>query len=176
MLELAPDLPLHTAFKIADEILTNAVKGITELVTTTGLVNLDFADVKAVMVNGGVSLIGLGEANTKNRAFEAVEKAMQNPLLDVDISDASGALINVVGGPDMSLDEYKTIVGTVGDKLSPDAKIIGGAQISEDMGNSIRVLLIATGVKSPQIMGHGESLADLKHQEIEEELGIEFFE
>jgi cell division protein FtsZ len=78
LLELAPDLPLHTAFKIADEILTNAVKGITELVTTTGLVNLDFADVKAIMVNGGVSLIGLGESNTKNRAFEAVEKAMQN--------------------------------------------------------------------------------------------------
>lgn len=176
LLELAPDLPLHTAFKIADEILTNAVKGITELVTTTGLVNLDFADVKAVMVNGGVSLIGLGESNSKYRAQEAVEKAMQNPLLDVDISNASGALINVIGGSDMSLDEYKTVVGTIGDKLSPDAKIIGGAQISEDMGNSIRVLLIATGVKSPQLLGGGESLESLKHQEIEEELGIDFFE
>ena len=176
LLELAPDLPLHTAFKIADEILTNAVKGITELITTTGLVNLDFADVKAVMANGGVSLIGLGEANTKNRAIEAVEKAIQNPLLDVDISNASGALINVVGGHDLSLDEYKSIIATVGDKLSPDAKIIGGAQISEDMGNSIRVLLIATGVKSSQILGDGETLESLKHREIEEELGIDFFE
>ncbi|MCX6749957.1 MAG: cell division protein FtsZ, partial [Candidatus Pacearchaeota archaeon] len=85
LLELAPDLPLQTAFKIADEVLTNAVKGITELVTKTGLVNLDFADVKAVMVNGGVSLIGMGESDSQNRAIEAVEKAINNPLLDVDI-------------------------------------------------------------------------------------------
>ena len=76
LLELAPDLPLQTAFKIADEILTNAVKGITELVTTTGLVNLDFADIKAVMVNGGVSLIGMGESDTEHRAIDAVERAI----------------------------------------------------------------------------------------------------
>ena len=105
LLELAPELPLHTAFKIADEILTNAVKGVTELVTTSGLVNLDFADIKAVMVDGGVSLIGMGESDSANRAIESVEKAIQNPLLDVDISNATGALINIVGGPDMSLDE-----------------------------------------------------------------------
>jgi len=110
LLELAPDLPLHTAFKIADEILTNAVKGITELVTTSGLVNLDFADIRAVMVGGGVSLIGMGEADTENRAIDAVEKAIQNPLLDVDISDATGALVNIVGGPNMSLDECKVIM------------------------------------------------------------------
>ncbi len=177
LLELAPDLPLHTAFKIADEILTNAVKGITELVTTSGLVNLDFADVRAVMVNGGVSLIGMGESDTEQRAVDAVEKAIQNPLLDVDISNATGALVNVIGGPDMSLDEYKTIVGTIGDRLSPDAKLIGGAQIAEDMGKAIRVLLIVTGVRSNQILGHpGESMESIKHKEIENELGIDFFE
>ena len=176
LLELAPDLPLHTAFKIADEILTNAVKGITELVTTTGLVNLDFADVKAVMVNGGVSLIGMGESDSTNRAFESVEKALNNPLLDVDVSNATGALVNIVGGSDMSLDECKTIIEEVGNKLSPDAKLIWGAQISQDMEKSIRVLLIVTGVKSAQILGHGETLGSVKHREIEEELGIEFFE
>ena len=176
LLELAPDLPLHTAFKIADEVLTNAVKGVTELVTVTGLVNLDFADVKTVMSNGGVSLIGMGESNSQNRAIEAVEKAINNPLLDVDISNATGALVNVVGGPNMSLDEYKTIIGTIGERLSPDAKLIGGAQISEDMEKSIRVLLIVTGVKSSQILGESESFESLKHKEIEEELGIEFFE
>jgi len=176
LLELAPELPLHTAFKIADEILTNAVKGITELVTTNGLVNLDFADVKSVMVNGGVSLIGMGESDSNNRAIEAVEKAIDNPLLDVDISNANGALVNVIGGPDMSLDEYKVIIETIGNKLSPDAKLIGGAQISPDMDKSIRVLLIVTGVKSSQILGHGESIESIKHKEIEEELGIEFFE
>jgi len=176
LLELAPELPLHTAFKIADEILTNAVKGTTELVTTTGLVNLDFADVKAVMVDGGVSLIGMGESDTNQRAVECVEKAMQNPLLDVDILDASGALVNIIGGPSMTLDECKMIIETVGNKLGADAKLIWGAQISEDMEKSIRVLLIVTGVKSSQILGRNDSLEKLKHQEIEEELGINFFE
>lgn len=176
LIELAPELPLHTAFKLSDEILTNAVKGITELITTNGLVNLDFADIKAVMRDGGVSLIGMGESDTGERALEAIEKAVDNPLLDVDVSDATGALVNVMGGTDMSLDEYKLIIETIGNKLNSDAKLIGGAQISEDMGKSIRVLLIATGVKSSQIIGGGESLESLKHKEIEEELGIDFFE
>lgn len=176
LLELAPELPLHTAFKIADEILTNAVKGITELVTTSGLVNLDFADVKAVMSDGGVSLIGMGESDSQHRAIESVEKAISNPLLDVDISNATGALVNIIGGPDMSLDECKVIIEDIGNKLSPDAKLIWGAQISADMDKSIRVLLIVTGVKSSQILGHGETVESMKHREIEEELGIEFFE
>ena len=176
LLELAPELPLQTAFKIADEILTNAVKGTTELVTKSGLVNLDFADIRSIMVGGGVSLIGMGEADTQQRSMEAVEKAIQNPLLDVDISDASGALVNIVGGPDMSLDECKSIIETIGNKLSPDAKMIWGAQLSPDMDKSIRVLLIVTGVKSTQIIGHGDTLEEKKRKEIEEELGIEFFE
>ncbi len=175
LLELAPDLPLQTAFKIADEILTNAVKGVTELVTVTGLVNLDFADIRAVMSDGGVSLIGMGEADSTNRAFESVEKALNNPLLDVDVSGATGALINIVGGTDMSLDECKVIIERVGKKLSPDAKLIWGAQLSPDMDKTIRVLLIVTGVKSIQILGHAESIDDIKHQEIEEELGIDFY-
>lgn len=176
LLELAPDLPLHTAFKIADEILTNAVKGITELVTMTGLVNLDFADIRSVMADGGVSLIGMGESDSTNRAIESVEKAINNPLLDVDISNASGALVNIIGGPDMSLDECKSIIEAVGNRLNPDAKLIWGAQISADMDKSIRVLLIVTGVKSSQILGHGETMESMKHREIEEELGIEFIE
>jgi len=130
LLEIAPELPLQTAFKVADEILTNAVKGTTELVTKSGLVNLDFADVKAVMANGGVSLIGMGESDSANRALEAVEKALSNPLLDVDISNATGALVNIIGGNDMSLDEARAIIATVGDQLSPDARMIWGAQLS----------------------------------------------
>ncbi len=176
LLELAPELPLHTAFKISDEILTNAVKGTTELVTTSGLVNLDFADIRTIMVDGGVSLIGMGESDSAQRAVDAVEKAIQNPLLDADISNATGALTNIIGGPDMSLDECKLIIETIGNKLSPDAKLIWGAQISEDMEKSIRVLIIITGVKSSQILGNREPIDKLKHREIEEELGIEFFE
>jgi len=133
LLEIAPELPLQTAFKVADEILTNAVKGTTELVTKSGLVNLDFADVKAVMSNGGVSLMGMGESDSANRAQEAVDKAMTNPLLDVDISNATGALVNIIGGNDLSLDEAREIISTVGDKLSPDARLIWGAQLSPEM-------------------------------------------
>lgn len=178
LLELAPELPLQTAFKVADEILTNAVKGITELVTKSGLVNLDFADVKAVMLNGGVSLIGMGESDSQHRAVEAVDKAITNPLLDVDISNASGALINIIGGPDLTLDEAKIIVSTVGEKLSPDAKMIWGAQISEDLDHSLRVMLIVTGVKSSQIVGvsSGQTPEGKKQAEMTKELGIEFLE
>jgi len=176
LLELAPDLPLHTAFKVADEILTNAVKGIAELVTKTGLVNLDFADIRAVMKGGGVALIGVGESDTENRAIEAVEKAINNPLLDVDISGANGALINVVGGEDMTLDEARRVVETISKKLDDDAKIIWGAQIYKDMEKTIRTMLIVTGVKSAQIMGSGIKTTDKKKREIESALGIEFLD
>jgi len=176
LLDLAPDLPLPTAFKVADEILTNAVKGITELVTSSGLVNLDFADIKAVMANGGVSLIGMGESDSTNRAMEAVEKALNNPLLDVDIKNARGALVNVIGGTDLALDEYKEIIQKIGEQLSPDAKLISGAQISKDMEKSIKVMVIITGVKSPQISGERLPIEEARRKDMEGELGIEFFD
>tara|TARA_Y100000310_G_scaffold94955_1_gene92805 strand:- start:39340 stop:40485 length:1146 start_codon:yes stop_codon:yes gene_type:complete len=176
LLELAPELPLHTAFKVADEILTNAVKGIAELVTKTGLVNLDFADIRAVMKQGGVALIGVGESDTENRAVEAVEKAVNNPLLDADISGANGALINVIGGEDMTLDEARKVVETVSEKLDDDARIIWGAQISKDLEKTIRTMLIVTGVKSSQILGSGIQTTDKRKEEIESELGIEFLD
>ncbi len=174
LLELAPDLPLQTAFKVADEILTNAVKGISELVTKAGLVNLDFADIRAVMGRGGVAMIGVGESDTENRAVEAVQKAINNPLLDVDITGANGALINVSGGPDMTLEEAKKVVETVSEKLDPDARIIWGAQISEDLAHTIRAMLIVTGVNSPQIFGPKMKVSQKAKKEIEDELGIDF--
>ena len=176
LLELAPELPLHTAFKVADEILTNAVKGIAELVTKAGLVNLDFADIRAVMRGGGVALIGVGESDSENRAIEAVEKAINNPLLDADISGANGALINVIGGEDMTLDEARKVVETVSNKLDDDARIIWGAQISKDMERTIRTMLIVTGVKSSQILGSGIKTTNKRKKEIESELGIEFLD
>ena len=176
LLELAPDLPLHVAFKVADEILTNAVKGIAELVTKAGLVNLDFADIRAVMKNGGVALIGVGESDTENRAVEAVEKAISNPLLDVDITGATGALINVAGGEDMTLQEARQVVETVSEKLSEDATIIWGAQIYKDLAKTIRAMLIVTGVKSSQIFGRAGKKVDKQKKEIENQLGIDFID
>lgn len=174
LLELAPDLPLHTAFKVADEILTNAVKGIAELVTRAGLVNLDFADIKTVMGKGGIAMIGVGESDTENRAVEAVEKAINNPLLDVSIDGATGALINVSGGPDMTLKEAKKVIETVSERLAEDARIIWGAQILEDLESTIRVMLIVTGVQSPQIFGPAQRSTEKRKEELSDEIGIEF--
>ena len=173
LMELAPDLPISTAFKVADEILTNSVKGIAELITTAGLVNLDFADVRAIMKSGGVALIGVGESDSENRATEAVEKAISNPLLDADVTGANGALINVSGGTDMTLEEARKVVEIISEKLDDEAKIIWGAQINEDQQKVIKVMLIITGVNSSQILG-GNTLSDRNKQEIESELGIEF--
>ena len=153
LLDLAPDLPVHTAFKLADEILTNAVKGIAELITKEGLINLDFADIRAVMGGGGTALIGLGESNSQGRAKEAVERAMNNPLIDADINGASGALINVLGGSDLTLSEARTIVEAISSKLSDDARIIWGASIEKDLDKHIKVMLIVTGVTSLQLKG-----------------------
>jgi len=110
----------------------------------------------------------MGESDTENRAIDAITKAIENPLLDVDISDAIGALVNIIGGPNMSLDECKEIIESVGNKLSPDAKLIWGAQIADDMEKSIRVLLIVTGVKSTQIIGQREPIESIRNREIEE--------
>ena len=176
LIELAPDLPLHTAFKVADEILTNAVKGIAELITKPGLINLDFADIRAVMTSGGIAMIGVGESDSENRAIEAVEKAINNPLLDVDISGAKGALINVSGGPNMTLDEAKKVVEAITSKLDENANIIWGAQLSPDLQDTIRAMLVITGVKSPQIFGPKRTFSAKRKEELEKNLGIEFID
>ncbi|MEM5804659.1 MAG: cell division protein FtsZ [Candidatus Aenigmatarchaeota archaeon] len=174
LLEIVPDVSIITAFKVSDEILVNAVKGIAELVTKPGLVNLDFADIKAVMGEGGIAMIGMGESDSENRAIEAVEKALNNPLLDVEIDGAEGALINVSGGSDVTIKECQTIVEAVSSKLHPDAKIIWGAQIVKELGDVVRAMLIVTGVKSPQIYGQVKTFTGEKEKEIEKILGIDF--
>jgi len=150
LLDLVPDMPLNAAFKFADEILVNAVTGITELVTEKGLVNLDFADVKTIMQGGGLAMIGLGETESQENIEEAAKKALENPLLDIDITGAKSALINITGGQDMSLKSAKTIMKTVAEQLDPSAKIIWGTRIDESMGQSLRVMLIVTCLKSGQ--------------------------
>ena len=176
LLEIVPDVSLETAFRVADEILVNAVKGITELITKPGLVNLDFADVRAVMKDGGLAMIGMGESDTENRALESVEKAINNPLIEVDISDAKGALIDVMGGPDLTMREYYQVVEAVSSQLAEDAKVISGAQIDKSLGDRLRTLLIITGVKSPHIFGKEKTWSEQKKKDIEKILGVEFVE
>ncbi len=154
LLEVVPDLPLTAAFKVADEVLINAVKGITEMITKPGLMNLDFADVRAVMEGGGYALIGIGEAENAdggNRAVKAVENALNNPLIDVDISGAKGALVHVKGGKDLTLKEAEEVVELVASELADDATVIWGAQIEEDMNDVLRVTVIVTGIENADI-------------------------
>jgi cell division protein FtsZ len=174
LLEIVPDVSILTAFKVADEILVNAVKGIAELITKPGLVNLDFADVRAVMSSGGLAMIGMGESDSENRAVESVEKSLTNPLLDVAIEGANGALINVSGGEGVTIKECQEIVEGVNAKINPDAKIIWGAQIDKALGDSVRTMLIVTGVKSSQIYGPEQTYTQQKQKEIEKVLGIDF--
>ena len=174
ILEIAPDLPVNAAFKVADEVLTNAVKGITEMVTKPGLINLDYADLKTILSRGGAAMIGLGESHTDEkgeaRALEAVENALTSPLLDVDISGANRALVNVIGGADMTLREAEMIVETVSSKIHANAHIIWGAMIDENLPrNQIQAMVVIAGGKFPY-------LQDIDKIDLTEpiDLGIEF--
>lgn len=152
LLTLAPNLPLNTAFKVCDEVLAGAVKGIAELVTKAGLVNVDFADLRTILTQGGFAVIGIGEssvdAKAEDRAMIAVETALNSPLLDADLTTANRALINVVGGDDMTLREAELIVAETSKRIHPNAHIIWGARVEEtSKKSSIRTLVVLTGVK-----------------------------
>jgi len=150
ILEIAPDLPLDAAFKVADEVLANAVKGIADMITKVGLINLDFADLRTILKSGGAAMIGLGEsdpsATPETRALQAAEDALSSPLLDVNIGTANRALINVVGGSDMTLKEAQTVVEAVASKIDPDSHIIFGAMIDPEMPKTqIRAMVVVVG-------------------------------
>src|SRR5512133_2121437 len=170
LIGVVPKLPLYAAFKVADEVLMRAVKGITELITMPGLVNLDFADVRTVMERGGVAMIGMGESDSEDKAADSVKKAIRSPLLDVDISGATAALVNVVGGPDMTMEEAEGVVQEVYNRVDPNARIIWGAQIDPAMEDKMRTMIVVTGVTSAQIYGHGND------KSITFKYGIDFVE
>lgn len=152
LMELVPDLPLEEAFGVADEVLANMVKGITETITMPSLINLDYADVRSIICNGGVALVGLGEASGNDRANEAIKNALNSPLLEVEWNGATGALIHITGGPDMSLAEANEVGEIVSQKMSLDANVIWGARVDPRLSGVLRVMLILTGVKSPQLL------------------------
>ncbi|MXR20852.1 cell division protein FtsZ [Halobacterium bonnevillei] len=157
LLDSVGKLPVREAFKVSDEVLMRSVKGITELITKPGLVNLDFADVRTVMEKGGVAMIGLGEADSDAKAADSVKSALRSPLLDVDISSANSALVNVTGGPDMSIEEAEGVVEQLYDRIDPDARIIWGTSIDEELDGEMRTMVVVTGVDSPQIYGRDDA-------------------
>ena len=162
LLNLVPDLPLNTAFKVCDEVLAGSVKGIAELVTKSGLVNVDFADLKTILSQAGFAVIGLGEASLdakhEERARIAVATALSSPLLDADISTSNRALINVIGGEDMTLKEAECVVAETAKRINPSAHIIWGTRIEENIKkSSMRVLVVIAGVRFPKYVVKSEA-------------------
>ncbi|MCH7768812.1 MAG: cell division protein FtsZ [Nitrospinae bacterium] len=147
---VSKDTPLTEAFRIADDVLRQAVQGISDLITVPGLINLDFADVQTIMGEMGMALMGAGSAVGEGRAVEAAQRAICSPLLEESsIDGAHGVLINITGGPDLSLFEVNEAANIVFEAAHEDAHIIFGSVIDEDMGDEIRVTVIATGFGSP---------------------------
>ncbi len=171
LVELAGNRPLKEAFGVADGLIATMIKGITETISQPSLVNLDYADVKTIMRAGGVATIGVGESDQQNRAKEAITKALSHPLLEVDYSGATGALIQIIGGEDMKLDEIDEIGQMVSQHMDPSALVMWGARILPEYNGRVQVITIITGVKSPYILGKTGKLAAAakKHND----LGIE---
>lgn len=138
-------MTLLDAFRLADNVLGQGVKGISDLITIPGLINVDFADVKTIMLDSGSALMGIGEASGENRAATAARMAVSSPLLEISISGAKGILYNIIGGPDMTMTEVSDASTIISEAADPDSQIIFGATVDESMGNKIKISVIATG-------------------------------
>ncbi len=184
LVQIAGNLPIKQAFAVANELVSTMIRGIVETIAMPSLVNLDFADVKAIMTNGGVACIGVGASDTANKVEEAVKGALANPLLDINYEGATGALIHIEGGPDMTLDDINQIGELVTESLDEDANVIWGARVSDNMKGKLTVMTIVTGVKSPWIVGKAPTKArpaaraamPVAMMEAEDELGIEIIQ
>ncbi len=170
LLEYAGGLPISQAFALADELISTMIKGITETITVPSLVNLDFADVKTIMRCGGLSAICVGESDSQNKIKDAVTKALNHPLLEVDFAGAMGALIHVICGNDCTLSEINEAGEMIAKRLNPEAQIIWGARVVPEFTGKVEVIAIITGVKSPYLLGPVTREENLKATE--NELGI----
>ncbi len=174
LVSIAGNLPVQQAFAVANELIATMIKGIVETIAIPSLVNLDYADVKAIMTNGGVAAIGVGTSDTNNKVEEAVRGALSNPLLDINYKGATGALIHVWGGPDLTLDEIARVGDLVTETMDEDANVIWGARVTDDMKGKLMVMTIITGVKSPWILGKPlGNEAQEQRVAFNEELGLE---
>lgn len=150
--------PLLEAFKVADDVLRQGVQGISDLITVHGLINLDFADVKTVMSNAGSALMGIGRASGENRAVQAAQQAIESPLLEVSIDGARGVLFNIIGGNDISMHEINVAAETITAAADPDANIIFGATINEELEGELIVTVVATGFDATYFANEKASL------------------
>ncbi|HJN56649.1 MAG TPA: cell division protein FtsZ [Candidatus Woesearchaeota archaeon] len=175
LVNIAGNLPVQQAFAVANELIATMIRGIVETIAVPSLVNLDYADVKTIMTNGGVAAIGVGASDTTSKVEEAVKGALSNPLLDINYKGATGALIHIEGGTDMTLDEVSKVGELVTETLDPDANVIWGARVSEEMKGKITVMTIITGVHSPWIIGKVDEKTRVQEESrFNSDLGIDF--
>ncbi len=152
-----PNLPLGQAFSVMDQLIGETVKGISETITEPSLINIDYADVRAIMSKGGVAVMLVGESKQQNKAESVVRECLSNPMLDIDYRGATGSLIHITGGTDLTLQDAEEVATSLTYELDPHADVIWGARVRSDMEGKIRVLAIMTGVKSAQILGTRQS-------------------
>lgn len=167
LVEVYKNLAIDQAFKVADEVASRAVKGITETINRPGLVNIDFADIRTIMRNGGLAMISIGEGKGAGRVDEVVQSTLRNKLLDVNYDGTNGIMIYIVGGNDLTLGEVNQIAAKLSAQSAPNANVIWGARIEPEYNGRVEVIAIFTGVKSPQILSGVEST-----KEAEDEFGL----
>ena len=172
LMDLVPQLPINMAFTFADSILANMVKGIVETIALPSLINLDFADFRTIMSKGDVAIIGMGQSDSPERAEEASRNALDHLLLDVDYGGADGALIHVSGGPDMSLGEAVRAAEYVTEMMDDKAMVIWGSRVDPDLNDILRVTLVLTGIRSPQLVS-GYEIPEVKLYNLEPFAGPE---
>lgn len=173
--QIAGNLPVKQAFAVANELISTMIKGIVETIAVPSLVNLDYADVKSIMTGGGVASIGVGSSDTQKRVEEAVKGALSNPLLDISYEGSTGAIIHVHGGPDLTLDDINRVGELVTEAMDPDANVIWGARVTDDMKGKLTVMTIITGVKSQWLLGKQDTrnAAQGMSRQMSRDLGID---
>lgn len=152
LMQLVPQLPINEAFRVADQVLANMIKGIVETISAPSLINLDFADFRTIVKRGGVAVVGVGESDAPNRAEEAVRNALRSPLLNVDYAGATGALIHVTGDNQMTIEEANRVGEIVTEMMDDNALVIWGARVNPEQDGKLKVTLVMTGVNSPHIL------------------------
>jgi cell division protein FtsZ len=164
LINYVPNLPLGQAFSVMDQLIAETVKGISETITEPSLINIDYADVRAIMSKGGVAVMLVGESKQQNKAESVVHECLNHPLLDIDYRGATGSLIHITGGNDLTLQDAEEIASSLTYELDPHADVIWGARVNSDYEGRVRVMAVMTGVKSAQILGSHRDYEPLTRQ------------
>ena len=153
LMNFVPNLPLGQAFSVMDQLIAETVKGISETITEPSLINIDYADVRAIMSKGGLAVMLIGESKQQNKAESVIRDCLAHPLLDIDFRGATGGLIHITGGNDLTLHDAEEIAQQLTYELDPHADVIWGARVRKDFEGKVSVMAIMTGIHSPQIIG-----------------------